>query len=303
MSKSREEKEAAAQENLAQEQRAAGERQRAAGIAAQERITQVGKPTAEETGRLERYRTKATTPGETLMTQAGPISQAVARRIQERIDQPGMDFDVASDAYAEQIGAPLWRGLKARGIAPRPGAEGGLGVSQYMESALPAMSILRSQQIGKDITRGTEYGREARQEVGIYEELERWLSEAMRGREVGGVQIGAPYGIAGEQAYGAGMVGGAQTEAEYASVRAGRQMAKRAKEEEQIKDAIKMLVGGMAGGAGGGGAGGAAAGASLAGAGGQQQFYTQQDISLNPYRTSQDPYSRALQSRMAGRGY
>jgi hypothetical protein len=176
----------------------------AAGEKAAGEITAAGQPTAEEIARRERYAGKAATPGETLMTQAGPISQAVARRVQERVEQPGMEFDVNAPAYAEQIGAPLWRGLKARGIAPRPGTEGGLGTSQFMKSALPAMATLRAEQVGRDITRGEEYGAEARKEEQYYGGVENILAEAIRSRLY-------ESGIVAAKAKQAGVTGGETT--------------------------------------------------------------------------------------------
>lgn len=278
MSKSREEKSAEAQDQLARAQRTAGERQLAAGQAAEARLTAVGKPTTEETTRRTRYRTQATTPGETLMTQAGPISMAVSRRIAERVETPGMDYDPSTTM--DILGPELWRGLKQRGIAPRPGAEPGLGGEQYMRTALPYLAKERETAISRDIERGRAYGEEARGESKYFEELLYDLSEALRGREVGGVTTGAPYGIEGEEAYGAGMVGGAQTEADYAAQRAQQQKEKRAAEGEMIRQAVELalIVG----------TGGAAAPGVMAGRMAKPGGTTQQ----------QTPYARSLQSRL-----
>ena len=97
-SKSSKAEQTAAQQAQEAELKAAEEQKKAAqeaerklieaGKVAREQTRLAGEPTAEETERRERFKTKALTPGETLMTQAGPISQAVARRMQERIETP-----------------------------------------------------------------------------------------------------------------------------------------------------------------------------------------------------------------------
>jgi len=286
MSKSRETKEAEARGLQAREQRAAGERERATAREAERRIIEVGKPTAEETARLGRYREKAVTPGETLMTQAGPISQAVARRVQERVETPGLEFQRDLPAYEAGVTEPLWRALKARGIAPPPGVEGGgLGTQQYMKGAEPALAGLRSEAVSRDIERGLAYGTEARALPMRYEDLENILSEALRSRQVAGVTGGVPYGVAGEEAYGRGRVGAATTEAEYAAQRAEAQRQKRAEEGELVRMLAELGIT-LA-------TGGAAAPAVAAGR------------MVKPGTTfqQQTPYSRALAARAAGRRY
>lgn len=215
-SSSQQKKQAESAQRAAEEQ-AAGQREiaqtegqviKAAGVKAGETITAAGQPTAEELARQERYRTKATTPGETLLTQAGPISMAVARRIQERVETPGMDYDPATTM--EVLGPELWRGLKARGIAPRPGSEPGLGGQQYMKGALPYLAQLREGAISRDISRGAEYGAEARKEQQYYETIENILSEAIRERLYQSGIIGAEAEQRGVTTGGQTIVGGTQ---------------------------------------------------------------------------------------------
>lgn len=178
-----------------------------AGKTARSQMMTAGEPSAEETSRLNRYRSKALTPAETLMTESGPISQAVARRIQENVERPvgtyeagslmpearakvienlrrpvgtyeagslmpevrakvlervktpGLDYERDLPAYTEGITNPLWRSLKARGIAPPSGSEGGgLGTQQFMKGAEPALAELRARAIAEDIARGTDFG-------------------------------------------------------------------------------------------------------------------------------------------------
>lgn len=290
MSKSREEKQAEAQENLAREQFAAAERERTAAREAERRITEVGRPTAAETARLGRYQERAVTPAETLMTQAGPISQAVARRIQERVETPGLEYQRDLPAYEAGVTQPLWRALKARGIAPPPGVEGGgLGTQQYMKGAEPALALLRAKQIGLDISRGQEYGAEAREYKGWYEKLEDMLSEALRKRQIAGVTKGVSYGVAGEEAYGERMIGGRETEVSYAAERAERQRQKRQQEAEMIGELVAML-------ATGGAAAPAVAARRMAGGGGVGGPITAPSLRLQ----EQTPYTRALAARRGG---
>jgi hypothetical protein len=205
-SKSNKAQQTAAQ-SAADAERKAAEENLAAGLEAQKKIIEAGQQTPAETERLSRYTTAAKTPGETLLQQAGPISQAVARRIQERIDQPGLDYDTNQAAFTEGVTNPLWRALKARGIVPPPGAEGGGGLAtqQYMKGAEPALASLRSAQINTDITRGQEYGQSATELNKYYQELENTLSEAIRNRQVQTTEAGVPYGVQGTQLKGQGM--------------------------------------------------------------------------------------------------
>ena len=196
-----------AAQSAADAERAAGAANLAAGQEAQRKIIEAGQPTGAETERLGRYTTAAKTPGETLLQQAGPISQAVARRIQERVDQPGLDYNTQSAAFTQGITNPLWTALKARGIVPPPGAEGGGGLAtqQYMKGAEPALAVLRANQISQDIGRGQEYGASATDINKYYQELENILSEAIRGRQTQSTQAGVPYGVQGTQLKGQGM--------------------------------------------------------------------------------------------------
>jgi len=173
--------EARLQREIAQQQ---GEEIKEAGKKAAGQITTAGQSTPEEQARLSRYKGKATTPAEQLMTEAGPISQAVARRVQERVDQPGMDYDVNSADFEKSVGTPVWASLKARGITPAPGdtTGGGLGTTQYMKSVVPYLASLRSGQINTDIARGQEYGTQAQNLQNYYTDLENQLGEAIRSR-------------------------------------------------------------------------------------------------------------------------
>ncbi len=194
----------------------------ASGETAAGEITAAGQPKAEETERLARYKEKAVTPGETLLTQTGPIAQALAKRVQERIDQPGLDYQRDLPAYTAGVTEPLWRSLKARGIAAPPGAEAGLGGQQYMKGAEPALAALRAGAISEDIGRGERYGEVARGYQGSYEELEGILADLIRGRQfdaetlapqvkMRGVETGAPYGPSGVAAGSAYRVESART--------------------------------------------------------------------------------------------
>lgn len=269
-----------AAEQSVEAQRKAGEETKAAALEAERKLIEAGgiargqmlaaaEPTAEETERRERYKAKALTPGETLMTQAGPISQAVARRIQERIDTPGLDYSRDLPAYTEGITAPLWRALKGRGIVPPPGAEGGGGLAtqQYMKGAEPALAALRAEAISGDITRGERYGTEARSLQQLYEQVENALAEAIRGRqfEAGikgaeaaqlGTREGAPYGVTGAQAKGAGYTTAAQINQEEVQRRYDRARA----EEKAIGDMVAQLITTAVTTAAAGGAGAAGAG-------------------------------------------
>jgi hypothetical protein len=293
MSKSREEKEAQAREQQAQESRRQAEQERAAAQEAERRITEAGKPTAEETTRLARYKEKAVTPGETLMTQTGPIAQAVARRVQERVEAPGMDYDPATTMGV--LGPELWRGLKQRGIAPPPGAEGGggLGTQQYMKGALPTLAQLRQQQISEDITRGQQYGTEARGLQTGYEDLERILAEALSQRRYGAVATGAPYGYYGAQDYGRGMREAAGMETEYAAQRAEQQRQKRAQEEEAIRAIVEAIAIAASGGA--------ATPAVMAGRAIKPGATKGGGITAPSLRMEETPYWQQLATRRAGR--
>ncbi len=188
------EKEAAS--NLQEAQKQAAAIQAAAATQAQQNITAVGQPTAAETTRQAGYTAKANAPAESLMTQAGPISQAVASRIQERVSNPGMDYDVSS--INKSIGNPIWAGLKARGIAAQPGdtTGGGLGTEQYMQQMVPYLAAGKEAQVNTDISRGQDYGTAANALQQLYVNLENSLSEAMRGRQVQTTMGAAPYGTA-----------------------------------------------------------------------------------------------------------
>jgi len=235
---------------LAQQQQTAqtqGQEIKAAGREAAEKITAAGKPTEEESARQARYKGKALTPGEELMTQAGPISQAVARRIQanverpagtyeegslmpavreqieKRVKTPGLDFDTSSADFERAVGEPVWRALKARGIAPPPGSEGGgLGTQQYMKQVVPYLTEQRQAQVNKDIEAGNlmaqyedalsrgdinaanNYANQAREMQQYYEGVENVLSEAIRQRLY-------ESGIASAEAEQRGVEGGAST--------------------------------------------------------------------------------------------
>jgi hypothetical protein len=168
-----------------------------AGINANKQMTAVSQPTAEEQARLARYNTQSNTPAESLMTQAGPISQAVARRVQERVNNPGMDYDTNSQAFEQSVGTPVWAALKARGITPAPGdtTGGGLGTTQYMKSVVPYLASQRSNQINTDITRGQTYDTSANALQKGWTDLENQLGEAIQSR----LQAGGLAGAAAEQ--------------------------------------------------------------------------------------------------------
>lgn len=246
-------------------ERRAAEENYQAGLEARRMIMEAGKETPAETERLGRYTTAAKTPGETLLQQAGPISQAVARRIQERIDRPGLDYERNLPAYTEGITQPLWRSLKARGIAPPPGTEGGgLATQQYMKGAEPALAGLRAGQISEDITRGERYGASAIELNKFYQELENTLAEAIRGRQIQTTEEGAPYAVRGTQLKGQGMTA-AETinQAEVQS-----RYAKKDAEKEQIgKMAAMIALGAISGGAGSAGGGMSAMGGGKGGGG------------------------------------
>lgn len=342
-----------------------------AGKTARGQMTAAGEPSAEETSRLNRYRSKALTPAETLMTESGPISQAVARRIQqnverpvgtyeegslmpeartrikegmarpvgtyeegslmpevrarirERVVNPGLDYERDLPAYAEGVSEPLWRSLKARGIAPPPGSEGGgLGTQQFMKGAEPALAELRARAIAEDIERGTafggyeeatraeniergaafggyeeaqkkedigagqQYGTEARGLQDLWTRLEDVLGEAIQGRryEAGiegasaeqlGVREGAPYGVKGAEAKGAGFTEAARINQEEVNTRYARKREEASQLGKDIGTALMLAAAPFTGGAtlaaipavqgmGGGGGGTASAGASLA---------------------------------------
>lgn len=240
---------AAADANLAAA-KAAEQKLIQAGQTARSQMLETGKPTTEETGRLQRYTTKATAPAESLLTESGPISQAIAKRIQERSETPGLDYSTQSEAFAEGVSKPLWRALKQRGIAPPPGSEGGgLGTEQYMKGAAPALAELRSNAINQDITRGQQYGDTARSYQNIYTNLESALAEAIRNRayesgmqgalaEQQGVSQGAPYGYQGTVARGTGMAEAERINQEEVQRRRDRQRA----EQEAIGQALFSFI-------------------------------------------------------------
>ena len=173
-------------------------------------IEAAGKATPDETQRMARYTTKATTPAEQLMTEAGPISQAVSQRILERTQNPGMDFDTASKNWADYIGTPVWRSIKQRGIAAPPGSEGGgLGTEQYMTQVAPALTQARSNQINTDITNAQNYGNVANALQQYYGTQESNLSEAIRQRLIDTIQSGSAYGYQGASDYGTGLTNAA----------------------------------------------------------------------------------------------
>lgn len=242
--KNAEEERIRAEQDAAKAAQAANEKAKAEVLAGGEKaagdITLAGQPKQEETERLARYKSKATTPGETLLQEAGPISQAVARRIQERVETPGLDYTRDLPAYAEGVTTPLWRALKSRGIAPQPGTEGGLGTQQFMKGAEPALAELRGRAVSEDIARGQGYGEEARAEQDWWTQIEASLADLIRGRQseaetlapqvrYGSVSEGAPYGVSGTTAYGAGMTEAARIKSESAQ-RAWE------KKQEQLKD-------------------------------------------------------------------
>lgn len=353
-----------------------------AGKTARGQMMAAGEPSAEETSRLNRYRSKALTPAETLMTESGPISQAVARRIQqnverpvgtyeegsllpeararvkERIVKPGLDYERDLPAYTEGVTNPLWRSLKARGIAPPPGSEGGgLGTQQFMKGAEPALAELRAKAISEDIDRGTafggyeeaqkredigagqQYGTEARGLQDLWTRLEDVLGEAIQGRryEAGmegasaeqlGVREGAPYGVKGAEAKGAGFTEAARINQEEVNTRYARKREEATQLGKDIGTALMLAAGPFTGGAtlaaipavqgmGGGGGGAASAGTSLATSllsrkmptaevGGMgtvpvaPKNYYQSKAAQIP--TSESPANRILARRTMGRG-
>lgn len=312
-SKANKAEQTAAQQRQEAEQKAGTETQIAAneaerrlmeaGKTARSQMMAAGEPSAEETGRLGRYKTKAITPGETLMTESGPISQAVARRIQERVERPvgtyeegslmpeararirerlekpGLDYERDLPAYVEGIHQPLWRSLKARGIAPPPGSEGGgLGAQQYMKGAEPVLAELRAKAISEDIERGTafggyeeaqqaediargeEYGKEARGLQDFWTQLEGILSEAIQERryqaglsgaeaEQLGIREGAQYGVKGAEAKGAGLTEAARINQEEVNTRYARKREEATQLGKNIGTALMLAAAPFTGGA------------------------------------------------------
>jgi hypothetical protein len=222
-----EKKQTSAADELANQQKLGGQAVNVASQEAKSNIEKVGKTTPEETARLQRYSTKATTPAESLMTEAGPISQAVAQRILERAQNPGMDYDENSSAFAEGVGAPLWASLKSRGIASPAGAEGGggLGTQQYMKGAAPALAQLRTNQIGTDIAQAENYGLNAQSLQDFYTNLENTLSDVLRNRQVQTVETAAPYGVSGIAAEKQGYIDAAATDQAATQARAAKKDA------------------------------------------------------------------------------
>lgn len=227
-----------------QTERQAGERERQAALESQKRLTEAGQAKPEETERLSRYKEKALTPGETLLTQQGPIAQALAKRIQERVETPGLDYQRDLPAYEAGVTEPLWRALKQRGIAPPPGSEGGgLGTQQYMKGAEPALAFLRSGAITQDISRGQEYGREARGAQGRYEDLESMLAEAIRGRQFGAETGAAPYSLTAEERRSRGERTAAGIAQEYKSGEARRREAEQKERADRIERVMSAVIG------------------------------------------------------------
>lgn len=229
----------------------AGEEVNKAALEAQNKILEVGKQTPEETSRLSRYSSKATKPAENLMTDAGPISQAVSQRILERTKKPGMDFDANSADFEQGVGIPLWRSLKARGIAPPPGAEdgGGLGTQQYMKGAAPALAELRNNQINTDINRAENYGINSLEQQKFFAELENELAEAIRSRSIQTTEAGVPYGVEGATAKGQGAVSGATTNQAEVTSRYARQNAEKAAIGKMVAQLAMVAAAPFTGGA------------------------------------------------------
>lgn len=256
-----------------EEIRAASERAKqeliAQGKLTRQQMIEAGLPTPEESERLARARGKATTSAEALMTEAGPIAQAVARRIQERVDRPGLDYDTQSAAFTEGVTAPLWRTLKARGIVSPPGAEGGGGLTtqQYMKGAEPALAELRANAIAEDISRGQEYGEQGRTLQKFWAEMERLLGEALRNRQYEsgirgaeaeqlGVTGGAPYGVSGAEAAGRGRI----TAADINQAEVNKRYARQNEEKQRMGETIGQILASVLSGGAAAGTGGAAAG-------------------------------------------
>lgn len=217
----------------------------ASGNTVRQNLTEAAQSTGEETSRLSRYQGKAGTPGETLMTQTGPIAQAVARRVQERVETPGLDYERNLPAYVESVSNPVWRALKARGIVPPPGTEGGLATQQAIVEIEPALAQLRTGQISSDISRGQQYTDEARQTQSYYEDLEQGLANLLAERTSSASQRGAelkyqadtgaaPYTTSAAAAEAQGILGPAQSISAYKQSQAQQAAESQAKTGKTI---------------------------------------------------------------------
>ena len=80
-----------------------------------------------------------------------------------------------------------------------------------MKGAEPALAELRANQIGTDISRGTEYGAQARGYKSNYEELENILAEAIRSRLYQSGILGASAEQEGLTRGSETLMGGSQT--------------------------------------------------------------------------------------------
>lgn len=166
------------------------------GVKARTDIIKAGQASPEEKQLQTRYMTKMNQTPESLLTEAGPVSQAVAQRIQERVNNPGMDYDVSSINTA--IGNPIWAGLKARGITAPAGSEGGgLGTEQYMQQMVPYLAEGRQNQINTDITRGQTYGQSALTQSNLQTSLADAISQALSNRNLQATETGVPYEVSG----------------------------------------------------------------------------------------------------------
>ena len=213
--KQKKEKNSAA-DQLEQAQKEAGQSLYETGQSAKQSMLDVGKQTPEEKTRMERLTTATTQPAETLTTQAGPISQALAQRILDRTNQPGLDYDTQSADFIKGVSDPLWRNLKSRGIVPAPGAlGGGLASQQFLKEAAPSLAELRTNQINSDLARAQEYQTTALNNQNQQATLLEALDSAIRNRDIEATRIAQDYGIAGTQAQGSGNIGSAQTNQEY----------------------------------------------------------------------------------------
>lgn len=269
---------ASAAENLAATQKAQGE-------LAKSQITAAGAPTTEETARLAKYTSDTNKPAEQLLTDAGPISQAIASRVLERAQTPGMDFDSQSKDFETKIGTPVWRALKSRGIVAPPGSEGGgLGTQQYMKNVIPEMAQARSNQINTDITRGQGYTTDALNQKNNLLSILETLSNSVRNRQLTSVTNAADYGYKGN-------VGGADTSYGESQLQTQRALA----EQKALYDAIGKIVSGVATGGVSGLVGGI--GSTLAGAADVSPY----SLQLGKVATGQG--NKVADSYAAMRGY
>ncbi|CAK0754825.1 hypothetical protein CCP1ISM_50008 [Azospirillaceae bacterium] len=296
-------------ENIAQG-REAGQRElvntqseemKQSGIKGNKQITDASAITPAEQQRSSGFTTKANTPAEQLMTQSGPIAQAVANRIQERVNTPGMDYNVG--AINQSIGNPIWASLKKRGITAQPGdvTGGGLGTEQYMQQMVPYLAQGRQQAIGGDIQRGETYGNEANTLSQLYQNLDKDYATALQNRIQQGAISGANLETQANIAGGSSDISGNQAAMQPLNTLYGdaynNAMASKSgydaamlQSYNQILDAITMGAGGMGGSA-------ASSGASQV----QNSPYGRQQLTQasTPMGTGSyvSPYATALQQR------